>query len=105
MTDDFQTKLLQMRAEGTRDDDERRREAAGVLIVDASLLMTELARFMPDFVSDTERRGYLAAIADIAVQINAVSMSHDRTTGELMRGGHSVSFYPDEAITKGLENR
>lgn len=58
------------------------------------LLMRDLVRFMPSYHTEAERRAYISAVKDIAVQVNAAIMTHDPETGELTLGGRPVDVLP-----------
>lgn len=106
MTDSvFDRRLVEMAVTDSRAQDERQRTEQGLLIVDVAQLMREIARYMPNFQTDIEEKRYLEAVADIAIHVNAVTMHHDSVTGELRKGGPSVTIPPEETVAEGLKAR
>lgn len=86
-------------------DARRRAERAAVAVVDIVQLMRDLATYMPHYDSEAERRAYLDAVKDIAIQVNGALMYHEHDTGELRLGGPPISIAPDPVVAEALEVR
>lgn len=71
-----------------------RRRDAQAAVVSVPLLMRALVEVMPSFDTSAERQAYIAAVKDIAIQVNAAVMDHDAETGELRAWGEHVSVSP-----------
>lgn len=102
---EFDRRLAQDAAESQRRSDQDTRADAGAVIVVVKNLMRDLILHMPTYTHQIKSDGYMEAVKDIAITINAVTLRHDHATGELTAGGPALVLMPGVIVDAALADR